>query len=130
MWTAADPVTFISCSVDVDHLALAEMTLRPSAMQGLSACVRSTTFAVKSIILEISLERIAILLIDQLALAALDTVLPHARVDSVDGMVRDLAISVRFSVVPLTTVCELVFTFDLAEAFYQAIFELTLVDSF
>ena len=130
MWTAADPVTFISCSVDIDHLALAEMTLRPGALQGLSASVRSTAFTVKSIILEISLERIAILLIDQLALAALDTVLPHARVDSVDGMVRDLTISVRFSMVPLTTICELVFTFNLAESFYQAIFELTLVDSF
>ena len=106
------------------------MTLRPSALQGLSACVRSTTFAIKCIILENSLERIAILLVDQFALAALDTILPHARVDSVDGMVRDLTISVRFSMVPLTTICELVFTFNLAESFYQAIFELTLVDSF
>ena len=106
------------------------MTLRPGALQGFSTSVRATTFAIKCIILEISLERIATLIVDQLALAALDTILPHASVDSVDGMVRDLTISVRFSMVPLTAICELVLTFDLAEAFYQAIFELTLVDSF
>ena len=128
--TAADPVTIISCAIDVDHLALAEVTLRPSALQGLSTSVCSRAFAIKCVFLEVSLERVATLLVDQLALAALDAVFPHARVNNVDGMVRGLTVSVRFAVVPLAAICELVFTVDLAKAFYQAIFELTLVDSF
>ena len=94
------------------------MTLRPGALQGFSTCVRSATFAIQCVILEHSSERVAIFLVDQLALATLDAVLPHARIDSLDGMVRDLTVSVRFSMMPLTAIREFVFTFDLAESFY------------
>ena len=105
------------------------MTRSPRALQGLSTGVRSTTFALESVILERTSQCVAILLVNQLTLAALDAVLPHTCIDCVNGVVRNLPVSVRFAKMPLAAVSELVFALDLAEALHQAIFELALENS-